>query len=313
MTQDIKATGYIGIAFETGGAGIYATPTKYFPFHSESMKYTNDDQQRRLIQGIADTFGEIGGPFHVEGDIDLEALPDVLPYFIYASRNTVVKTGTNPYTYTTTPKHSAFPTTGRTLSVTVVKGGVAMGYTGCIVSQISFTTDNGVLNATFSLIGRNESDQSVPTYSATNQAPFSHGMYTMGSPTGTTVNDVDSWTFTANDNAAPQNRHTNTRAATFVNYGEREVTLDMSRDWTSRVEYDEFKALTERSVRVQADNGASAQLKITLPRTTKDNYDIDGLDGQGDLIMAAMTYHGHYDPVTSKSYELVVISTENVS
>lgn len=307
------AEGYLGFAFETSGAGVYATPTKYCPIHGETLKYNNNDQERRLIRGIADSFGQIAGPFHVSGDIDMELLPDVLPYFLYSSRNTVVKTGTNPFTYTTTPLHGALPSAGRTLSITVVRNGIAFGYTGCIVSQIVLTTDNGVAKMTVSFIGRDETNQSVPTYSATNQAPFSHGMYTIGAPTGVTVLDVDSWTFTVNDNAKPNNRHTNTRAATFVNFAERQVTLAMNRDFVDRTEYDEFKVLTERSVRVQMDNGSSSSCKITLPRTTKDNYDIGGLQNQGDLIMADMTYHGHYDASTGKSYEIVVITTENVS
>lgn len=313
MTQDIAATGFVGWAFETGGAGVYAAPTKFAPLEGEGLKYANSDKTRRLIRGVADSLGQLAGPFHVEGDLTFEALPDVVPYFLYASRNTVVKTGTNPFVYVGTPQHGALPNTGRTLSITIVKSGIAMGYVGCVVSQLSFTGEDGVLKFTASVIGRDEANQSVPAYVGTNQAPFTHGMYTMGSPTGTTVLDVDSWTFAVNDNAKPNNRYTNTRAATFVNFGEREATLQMSRDFINRTEYDEFKAVTARSVRVQADNGASAQIRLTMTVSTKDDYTIDGLSGQGDLIMASMTYRGHYDTAVSKAYEISVTTTENVT
>jgi hypothetical protein len=312
MPQEIQAVGYIGLAFEAT-AGTYTAPTKGFPIASESLKYSNNDKTRRLIRGIADALGQIAGPFHIEGDISMEFLPDVIPYFMYASRNTVVKTGTNPYTYVGTPGHAALPNSGRTLSITVVRNGVAFGYTGCVVSGLSANTDDGVLMATASIVGRNETDQSVFAQTYVNQLPFSHGMYTIGVPTGSTVTDVDTFSFSLADAAEAQNRLTNTRAATFVKFGEREVTLAMTKDFTGRTEYDQFKALTSKSVRVKADNGASASVQITLPNTTMTAYDISGLSGQGDLVMADVTYQGFYDPTTSKSYEISVTTTENIT
>jgi len=316
MPVDIMATGFAGIAFETT-AGTYVAPTKFFPIISESLAYTQDQNWRRPIRGLADILGVVGGPSHVEGDIEMEFLSDVAPYFLYASRNTVVKTGTAPYTYTTTPIHGALPTASAagkpTLSITIVRDGAAFGYTGCVVSSQVYTTDNGVLKVTYTIQGRDEATQSVPTPTFSTETPFGHGLYTVSNPTGTPVLDVDTFSLQIEDNASGETRLSSTRAPQFVRFGERSVQLTMSRDFVDRTEYDTFKAYTSRSVTILASKAASNQVTFKVAGAIKDAYAISGLATQGDLVRADITYQGVYDTATSKAYEIIVTTpTENI-
>jgi hypothetical protein len=312
MPVDIQATGFVGIAFETT-AGTYVAPTKFFPIRSESMAFTQDNQERRVIRGIADRLGMVAGPAAVEGDLEMEILHDVLPYLLYASRNTVVKTGAGPYTYTTTPLHGALPVTQRTVSVTVVKDGVAFAYTGCVVGSMSMTVDAGVLVGTFSLRGRDEASATVPAAPVfSSSEPFGHGAYTIGNPTGTTVFDVDTFTLNIEDNATSENRLSNTRGAQFVRFGERSVSLAMTRDFQDRTEYETWKLLTARSVTVAAASGANS-VTARVHRGIKSAYNTGGLGTQGDLVRAEITYEGMYDAASSKAYEFIVVTTENIT
>lgn len=312
MPVDIQATGFMGLAFEAT-AGTFVAPTKFFPIRSETLKYVQDTQFRNVIRGVADSIGAVQGNSHIEGDVVMECLTDVVPYFMYASRNTVVKSGISPLTYTATPFHGANPTATRTLSLTVTRDGVTFGYTGCIVGQMKFGVDNGVMIMTLSIVGRDEASQTLPTATYTNQAPFGNGMYTIAVPTGSTVLDVDVFELTVNDNAVPEWRLSTVRTPQFVRYGARDVKLTMSRDFPSRTEYDAFKTIAAQSVRLVAANGANSNFQATLAAAIKDDYTVGGLGALGDLVRADMSWQGTYDTATSKAYELIVITTESIT
>lgn len=313
MATDIMATGFMGLAFEAT-AGTFLAPTKFFPIKSENLDYVQSTQWRRVIRGLADNIGGIQGNSNIAGDITVECLPDVIPYFLHASRNTFVKSGITPFTYTYTPYHGANPQAARTLSLTVVRNGVTFGYTGCIVHHLKFTCGNdGVLWATFSIVGRDEATQTLPTATFANQSPFGAGMYTIGVPTGSTVLDVDSFDINVNDNGKPEWRLAAVRTPQFVRFGQRDVSVTMKRDFQTRAEYDTFKTLTAQSIRIVAANGASANFQFTAAAAVKDPYNVNGLGNQGDIVAADLTWMGTYDTSTSKAYEIIVITTESIT
>lgn len=317
MSYDIAATGFVGIAFETT-AGTYVAPTKFFPIRSESLKYNQDTQWRRVIRGIADLLGAIPGNVHIDGDIEMELLHDVLPYFLLASRNTVVKSGAAaPYSYVTTPQHGAQTAPSAigkpTLSITVVRDGVAFGYTGCQVGSMRFSQDAGTATMAFSIIGRDEANAAVPAapvFSST--APYGAGTYSIQVPTATQVFDVDNFELAVEEGLEPQFRLQSTRGARFGKYGERDVTLTLERDFSNRADYDAFKALTAQSVTLQLTSGTNV-VTFKIPVSIKEAYEVGGLSSQGDLIRSSIPYKGIYDPATSKSYEITVATTENIA
>ena len=311
MPEGIGASGLVGIAFEVT-AGTYVAPTKYVPIRSESLKFNQEFFDRRDIRGVADIVGLVKSNGAVDGDLEMFVLPDALPYFLHASRGAVVKSGAGPWTYVWTPGHGALPTTGRTLSITVVRAGIVFGYTGCVVGASQYSLDTGVLIVRHSIVGRNESDQSVPSPTWATTVPFGMGMYTVELPLSTVVCDTDQFTLNIDDNAQPEFRLCGDTGAEFVRFGERNVEANVQRDFVSKADYATFRALTQQSLRVKVSNGAQADVQFDIPAAVKDSYEV-GLSGQGDLVRATVNYRGIYDATATAGAKITVINNENIT
>jgi len=298
-------------------SGVYTAPTKYGPITSESLKYVQGTQWRRPIRQSVDNIGGVPGNVHIEGDVVIEGLTDLMVYFHRAMRQALVKTGpvSGKYLYTYTPTASA--TAGRTLSITVVRNGVVFGYVGCTVGTVKFGVSNGMLTATYSIIGMDETVQSMPTpVWTTNQLqPFGAGEYDVEIPTGTQVFDTDTFEFTSTDNATPNYRMKNTgRGAQFVSYKERTVTMTMNRDFQDRTDYDAFKALTAQGIRVKATKAVTGEIfQLDVIATVKDTYEAGNLSNQGDLLMEKIAYQGTLDPTSGNAWTLAITTAENMT
>jgi hypothetical protein len=306
----IGAQGIVGLAFETT-PGTYVAPTKYCPILSETLNQKQSNYVRRDIRQVADSLGTVGGDMHIAGDISMCVYPDCLPYFLHASRGAVVKTGSGPWTYVHTPGHGAAPTALRTMSITVVRNGIVFGYAGCIVGVSEYSQDNKKLNVRHGIIGLSEAVQSTPTPVWPTTVPFGAGMYDIEIPLATDVFDVDAFTLSIDDGAVPEFRLWNSRNARFAHFGERTVTVSLSRDFESRTDYDAFKILTAQALRFKASNGANADVQFDVPVAIKDSYEL-GLSGQGDLVRASIAYTGHYDATTGAAVKTTVIANENI-
>lgn len=310
MAQGIGAGGFVGIALETT-AGTYLAPTKFFPIKSESLKVSENIVYRRPIRQSADIINAKAGNETVDGDIMMEAFEDVIPYFLRASRNTVVKTGTTNLTYTATPS-SAATAPDKTMSVTVVRNGVVFGYAGVVVTNMKFSIEDGILMFNAGLIGLTEATQTLPTPSFITTDVFGAGQYQIQIPTATQVYDIDTFEFSVEDGGEAQFRLKDTnRGASFVKYGEREVTLTAERDFDGKTDYDAFKALTSQSITLVGTKGTNNSITITMATAIKDEYSIN-LGGQGDLLRGSISYKGVLASGSSV-YSIVVKTQENIA
>jgi hypothetical protein len=305
----IGASGVIGIAFEVT-PGTYIAPTKYFPIRSETIGKTQDMIQRRILRGVVDINGTVKGATSVEGDIEMEAYEDVLPYMLMAARASVVKSGAGPnYIYTAVGTHAAEPVNGKTLSITVVRNGVAFGYVGCSVGSIEFSLDNGLLINKFAIVGLDEATQAAPTPTYSVVDAYGPGAYTY-LVAAAPICDNDNIAFKIEDNASAETRVCQ-RAAKFVRWGERETTASLERDFISRVDYDGYMAQTAQALDFTASKGANNSIQVQIPVAQKDKYEL-GLSGQTDLIRAAIDYVGVYDPTTLSAWKMIVKTQENI-
>ena len=135
--------------------GVYTAPTKFFPFMSEGLVTSQETVWRRPIRQSADILGAVPGNFHMEGDLSIEALEDVVLYFLAASRTGIVKTGTPPDNiYTVTPTSAGV--SNKTLSITLVRNGIVFGYNGVTTSSFTFNISDGLLMFDVSLMGNDE-------------------------------------------------------------------------------------------------------------------------------------------------------------
>lgn len=309
MALGIGAGGILGLAPEVT-AGTYVAPTKFVPILSESVAWQQETVWRRPIRGVADVLGAVASNGHVEGDIEIEILDDTFAHFMHAMRNTVAKTGVGPYVYTFTPAHGA-EATPKTLSLTIVRNGAVFGYTGCVVQSLEATVDNGLLKATLGILGRSEAVQASPTPAWPTTTPYGADTYVIEVPVATPVTDTTEWTFSVEDNGEPQYR-LGSLAAQKIAFGERNATMQVTRDFQDRTEYDLFKARTATSILMKATKSASQYVSFKLPSVVRDTYEV-ALSGQGDLLAAQVNFQGVYDTATSKVYEIIVATTENIT
>jgi hypothetical protein len=312
LLYDDIAVGSLSGAFPTINTalsyGTYTAPTKYFPFNTESLKFDQATIWRRPIRQSVVVVGGVAGNVPITGVIEMEALEDVLIYFLLASRVSATKTGTTDKVYTFDPTPNATP--ALSLSLTVVRNGIVFGYTGCVVSQFSFTPSDGLLMFNVSIIGSDEAVQSLPSPSYPTTVPTGAGQYEINIA-GTQVFDTDTFEFTVNDNAEPQFRLKDTgRGAQFVKFGERECTISMERDFFNRTDYDAFKALTSQLIFLRAEKSATNYVQMNAPVAVKNTYEV-GLSGQGDLVRASIEYMNVIDG-SGNSYTVEVGTQQDI-
>jgi hypothetical protein len=310
-TGALSPAGALPTANTAASPGVYAPPQKYFPVKSETLKQMQAPSWRAPIRHTVDIIGVVQGDVHVEGDLVMECLVDVMPYFMDCSRMAVVKTGSAPWTYTGTPTANAIP--NRTMSITVVRNGQVFGYVGCCVHQFKFALNAGILEVTFTMLGTNEAVQSLPSDTYVNDVPFGEGMYQLQFPVATVITDADTFDFTVNDNGVPNYRMRNdTVGASFINFGERVLTMNLTRDFLTRADYDAYKAYGAQAFSFAAAHGASSSITITAPAVIKDTH-VTNVSAIGTLVRSVITYKPILDATTSRSYQMVVVTSENMT
>lgn len=290
--------------------GTYTAPTKFMPITSENLTIMNETVFRRPIRQSADVIGAVAGNYHPEGDVECEVFEDFLVYWLWCSRTSIVKSGSAPnFTYTVTPTSAAVP--NKTMSITVVRNGVVHGFTGICTSSFKFGIQDGLLTLRLSLKGRDEASQALPVPTWPTTVPFGAGQYSIEFPTGSAVTDTDTFEWSVDDNATPQFRLRSTsRGAAFINYGERASTMTVERDYLSRTDFDDFKAVTSQSVTISATKGVNNSVTLLAPVSIKETYEV-GLSGQGDLVRGSISYQNVIDG-TGKPWQITIKTQEDI-
>ncbi len=313
MPVGIGGGGSIGIALEAV-AGTYLAPTKFVLVRSESLKFMQEINYTRPIINVAvDPVYAVKGPAHVEGDIEMELTTDTFAYFLHAARMTVVKTGGAPdFVYTFEPAATA-QEANKTMSITVVRNSIVFGYSGCVVGGMTVSVDNGMLVATFRMVGRDESTESDPTEAYLELAPLGADSLSIEIPATAAITDAGSFSFELEDNAEAQFR-LGSLAAQYVGYGERTVTAELERDFIDKAQFAIFKALTAQSVLFRSEDPADVAryVNFLVDSGNMDSYEVF-LEGQGDIITAQLTYTGKYDFTNTRSYEIEVGTVEDIT
>jgi hypothetical protein len=334
MGIDVAGAGFAGIALEAAGApGVFVPPTKFFPIKTDTMKLNKQTDWRRTMKGVVDTIGHVPGNMHVAGDIDVEFLEDVHPYFMMATRMNVVKSaGPTNWIYTGTPFHNALPLAAAksTLSITIVRGGQIFCFVGCIVHGHEFLLEGGVLMTKYHILGRDDVyaeltvTPSMPTNVPSATIPFGQGSYNIQVPTATQIFDVDKFTFTVDEGGNAEFRlRNNTPAAggpsalspQFIRFGERKVDLKLERDFVDRTEYNNWQNQINRAITIvvqRLGGSVNNQLTLTIPQGVEKDYSGLGLSGQGNLLRYTMDYECEYNATAGYSYQEVVASQESI-
>lgn len=306
MPAGLGGGGSVGIAFETV-MGTYVAPTVFVPvldedfIYTESKYYSEQIRQQSIVSDVKSSY------YHIEGPITLDVDPRYLPYFLYASRHTITKTGVGPFEYKFVPSSAGSASTAasgavpRTLSITIVRNEVVFGYAGCVVGNFEFTIEEGVLRVTMDMLGLSEAVQSNPaeTWVASDiLGADAHRIYLAASAVAPTWGAIDvnfnGFTFRTNYNAEAQNRIHAQRSASYISYGITEAEIESELDFLDRTDYDNMVNNTTRAIKLESTNGgatfaaATSAVRLQGNRVSYDSYE-PNLEGMGDLIMADFT------------------------
>ena len=92
------------------------------------------------------------------------------------------------------------------------------------------------------------------------------------------------------------------------------MSAEVERDFIDKAQYDLFKALTAQSVHFRSEDPADAgrYVDFLIDAGTMDTYETF-LEGQGDIITAALSFTGVYDFASTRSFVLEVGSVEDIT
>lgn len=313
MPAGIGAAGWLAIKHETT-MGTYIPPstagTIWIPILDESLVYNTDHYYSNQIRGGSPIAQEAKpGYYSVGGDVTMEFDSQFFPYFGYISRHTIVKTGAGtPWTYDFAPSAAGAASTAagatnpKTASITIVRNGVGFGYSGCVCGGFEFTIDSGNLRCTLHVVGLAEqlpAGLGTPAWVASKiHGADAHSVYVAAAGTaptfGAASTDFNGFTANFNYNGEPQNRIRADRAASYISFGETEVTYDTELDFLSRAEFDNYKTVSKRACRLESiQDGAawaasSAAIRIDINNSVYETYEINN-GGMADLVMASVT------------------------
>lgn len=282
----------------------------WVPILEEDLMYREDPYYSEQIRGEVTDADRKPGYYRAEGNITLEVDAKYMPYFLYASRHTMTKTGaTAPYSYLAVPTviGSAYPGGAQKgLSITIERNGVGFGYNGCVVGNYEFTIENGVLRATLGMLGLGEQELpgglGTPTWLATDLlAADAHSIYIDAAGTAPTFvarnNEHNGFTFRANHNATAQNRIRPDRQASYIAFGKTEATYDTELDFLDKTEYTSYKNGALRSLKMESIipgglagtwTAATQGFRIMCYRSAYDTYEVS-TPGIGDIVSARVT------------------------
>ena len=260
----------VGISAESA-FGTYTTPTRFFEFTEESMKFEKERIESKGIRvGRRVLHRWAAGVQRVTGDITQEFAPQgaaLLLSHIFGTKNT---TGTGPYTHTFTPG----PLDNKSLTVQIGRPNIAgtvvpFSYTGCSITDFEFACSvNEYLTLKTSLYGANEST-SETLATASYPANFSPFVFTHGSISiASSAYDVTEISISGANNLKTD-RHfisatTPAQPRIALESGIREYTGSLSSDFVSTAAYNRFVNGTEAALALTFNAGSSAQLIFTM-------------------------------------------------
>jgi hypothetical protein len=312
MPAGLGAAGWLCIVLEDT-MGTYLPPTTagaiWVPILDENVAYTEEAYYSQQIRQQTVDIERTQGFYHVEGPISMEFDANYAPYWLYCSRHTIAATPGTPNLYTFTPSTAgaAFTQGGgpRTASITIVRNGIGFGYAGCVIPQMEFTIEEGVLRFNVTVFGLSEQEPVAlgsPTWlDPSLLGAAHHTVYVdvggLAPAFATPSEEFNGFTATFEHNATAENRLNGERSATYIAYHKTDATFDSELDFLDRSEYDKFVDNDRIAVRFVSFKGGTGfancdeGVQITFYNAAYDTYPVQ-LSGLADLVMAQTTGRG---------------------
>ncbi len=314
---DVAGGGHVGLALEAVN-GTYQAPTKYAAILSESLQEIRTDSFRSPILGRAVASGKTPGRQHIAGDITMEALPEIMAYFLVASRmgENVIKAGATPFTYTAMNDSVVhLKTNFRSLSLVVDRAGIGFAYVGCQVVQTTINFgDGGVPMVTYSIIGQRQSEDytpAPPTFPT--ELPFSVDECTLEIATIARGDvDAESLEFVLNDNGEPKFNLTGQDRADYIKYGEFVGEASFEVDFENKADYAIWVARTSQELVLLFNKDPNTMVELTFHGAMYDTFEV-GLSALGDQVRGSAALRAIHDVTAGFAVTMVITTDEDVT
>ena len=310
---DVAGAGSLAINLETT-QGTYIAPTVFVSIVSESLAENRNDPMRRPIIGRAVNSGKVEGREHVEGEIVMELLPALFPYFLAASRfgESIIKSSSSPYSYTAKDEAAVNVTkANRSLTIGVNRAGVAFAYIGCQVTSFRFFFEDGIAMVAMQIIGREQTeDFSVLAVTAPTQTPFAADEVAIAIAAAARV-DIDSFEMTFDDSGEARFNLSGKSGADYIKYGEHKAEASFEVDFESKADYAFWVARTAQAVKMTLTKGAEV-VTTEIYGGLYDSFEVN-LGDIGGQVRASANIMGSYVLTKTGASEIVVTTTADVS
>lgn len=288
---DVAGGGHVGVGLETTH-GTYIAPAKFAPVYSESLQEVRTDSFRVPLVGRAVASGKTPGRHHVEGELTMEALPELMAYFLVASRwgANVTKSAGPPYTYEATNASVVhLKAAKRSLTLVVDRAGIGFAYVGCqVVKTVLSFADGGVPMVTYTILGRQQVESYTPgAVTLPTELPFSVSEVVLnvaGVPRGDV--DAESAEMTLDDNGEARFNLTGFDRADYIKFGEFIGEAAFEIDFESKADYAIWVARTSQAVELVCTKGANQIFSLEFHGAMYDTFEV-GLDGIGEQVRGA--------------------------
>lgn len=292
---DVAGGGHVGVQLEST-TGTYIAPAVFVPIESESLSENRTDAVRSPILGRAVNSGKVKGRAMVQGEITMEAIPEIMVYFLTASRmgNNIAKTGAGPYVYTMNDDAVAhLKTNNRSLTIVTSRAGIGFAYLGCQVVGSRFFFEDGIPKVAWTIIGREQTEAYTPgSVTDPTEVPFAADEIDI-KIAGSSRVDLDSFEMVVDDSGEAKFNLSGAAGADYIKFGEHTASASFEIDFESKADYAIWVARTVQEVIMTWTKGANQIVSIELHGGLYDSFEV-GLDGLGDQVKAAAQINAAY-------------------
>ncbi len=314
---DVAGGGHIGLALETTH-GTYVAPAKFAAVESESLQEVRTDSYRAPILGRAVATGKTPGRQHVAGEITMEALPEIMVYFLIASRwgENLTKSAGPPFVYEATNTSVVHDKADfRSLTLVADRAGVGFAYLGCKVVQTTINFgDGGVPMVTYTIVGQRQSEDYTPgAVTEPTELPFQVDECNLDIATVERGDvDADSIEFVLNDNGEPKFNLTGQDRADYVKYGEFVGDASYEIDFESKADYAIWVARTTQALLLEFNKDANQIFKLDYHGAMYDTFEVS-LSSLGDQVRASAAIRAIHDVTAGFAATMEITTIEDVT
>lgn len=318
----IGALGHIGLGKEaTFGTAVAASD--YVRFASESLNQTIEQVKTDTLNGVVDESPYYEGMHTITGDIQFDAYPNTVGYFLRSALGAPTSTqqgATTAYQHVFTPSQANFATNCALPSYSIevnrdLGSANAFQYVGCVANELDFTfgVDKKILNCKSSFLAKSVTNisKTTPTFDTSDVFTWNMATVTLNSVANTNISSVEIGVKNSLD-ARPTLDGTRT-INRIIRNGKRTFPIKLTVELQDLTEYNLFTAQNEVPLQIKLTGATIAStynytFQVDINKFHFNAFPIN-VSGAG-VITAVIDGWAEYDPSVSYAAKFTLMNTK---